>query len=88
MGKILLSQFRVMRKLGEGGFGAAYLGEQQQRTGVSKAVVKFIREDLPDQHREMVIKRFMREVVTLEKLDNHHLPKACTKQLRQECASS
>ena len=50
--------------------------------------MKFIREDLPDQHREMVIKRFMREVVTLEKLDNHHLPKACTKQLRQECASS
>jgi formylglycine-generating enzyme required for sulfatase activity/tRNA A-37 threonylcarbamoyl transferase component Bud32 len=75
LGKVLLGQFRIVRKLGEGGFGAAYIAEQQQLTGVSKAVVKFIREDLPDQHREMVLKRFMREVVTLEKLDNHHLPK-------------
>ena len=75
VGKTLLGQFRITRKIGEGGFGATYLAEQAQLTRATKAVVKFIREDLPAQHREVVRKRFLREVVTLEKLDNHHLPK-------------
>jgi serine/threonine protein kinase len=73
LGETLLGQYRITKLLGQGGFGRSYLAEQKQLSGLSKAVVKFVRKDMAE--RPDVLKRFYREVATLEKLDNHHLPK-------------
>jgi hypothetical protein len=58
---MLLDQFRIVGRLGAGGYGATYLAEQRQMQGSTKAVVKFIRADLPASHREHLRRRFLRE---------------------------
>ncbi|TMA32948.1 MAG: serine/threonine protein kinase [Deltaproteobacteria bacterium] len=70
-GAILLHQFRVMRKLGEGGFGAVYLAEQ---LGLDrKAVIKVVHPALVED--ETFVQRFHREARMLASLDHHHLVK-------------
>ncbi|MCA1828667.1 MAG: protein kinase, partial [Myxococcales bacterium] len=70
-GAILLHQFRVMKKLGEGGFGAVYLAEQ---LGLDrKAVIKVVHPALVE--NETFVQRFHREARMLASLDHHHLVK-------------
>src|SRR4051812_10588720 len=70
-GTILLHQFRVMKKLGEGGFGAVYLAEQ---LGLDrKAVIKVVHPALVE--NETFVQRFHREARVLASLDHHHLVK-------------
>jgi len=70
-GTILLHQFRVVRKLGEGGFGAVYLAEQ---LGLNrKAVIKVVHPALVE--NETFVQRFHREARMLASLDHHHLVK-------------
>src|SRR5262249_48187158 len=70
-GAILLHQFRIMKKLGEGGFGAVYLAEQLglERKAVIKVVHPLLVED------ERFVQRFHREARVLASLDHHHLVK-------------
>jgi serine/threonine-protein kinase len=69
IGQEPLGQYRIVKKLGEGGFGSAYLAEQ---LGVGrKAVIKILHPDLL--RVEEVTKRFEREATILASLDHHHI---------------
>ncbi len=71
IGKTLLGQFEVLRKLGQGGFGAVYLAEQR---GVERrAVIKVLHRRLA--RDPAAVKRFQREAKALARLDHHHLVK-------------
>jgi len=69
IGQTPLGQYRILEKLGEGGFGAAYLAEQ---VGVQRlAVIKVLHTRFLD--ADEVVRRFEREAAVLAKLDNQHL---------------
>ena len=70
-GSVLLSQYKVERKLGEGGFGAVYLADQ---IGLDrKAVIKVVQPGLAK--NPTFVQRFHREAKVLAALDHHHLVK-------------
>jgi serine/threonine protein kinase len=70
-GTVLLGQFRVDKKLGEGGFGAVFLAEQ---IGLErKAVIKVVHPQLAS--NPTFVARFHREAKVLAALDHHHLVK-------------
>jgi serine/threonine-protein kinase len=70
-GEVLLGQFTIVRKIGQGGFGSVYLADQ---TDVNrKAVVKVAHADLA--RDPMFKERFLREAKVLAALDHHHLVK-------------
>jgi serine/threonine-protein kinase len=71
IGKVPLGQYRIERKLGEGGFGAVYLAEQLNVD--RKAVIKVVHQRLVQD--EVFVKRFQREAKVLAMLDQHHLVK-------------
>jgi serine/threonine-protein kinase len=69
IGQIPLGQYRILSKLGEGGFGCVYLAEQ---LGVGrKAVIKVLHQRLTQ--AEEVVKRFEREAAVLAALEHHHI---------------
>ena len=69
IGQTPLGQYRITRKIGEGGFGAVYLADQ---LGVGrKAVIKILHQKLVDS--DVFVKRFEREAAVLASLDHHHL---------------
>jgi tRNA A-37 threonylcarbamoyl transferase component Bud32 len=69
IGQIPLGQYRIIKKIGEGGFGAVYLAEQ---LGVDrKAVIKVLHKKLVES--PVFVKRFEREASVLARLDHHHL---------------
>ncbi len=71
IGQMPLGQYRIAKKLGEGGFGAVYLAEQ---LGVDRlAVIKVVHARLAA--NDIFIKRFKHEALALAKLDHHHLVK-------------
>jgi serine/threonine protein kinase len=64
-----LGQYKIVKKIGEGGFGAVYLAEQ---TSVDRlAVIKVLHKKLVES--EVFVKRFEREAAVLARLDHHHL---------------
>jgi hypothetical protein len=68
---VLLGQFRVDKKLGEGGFGSVFLAEQ---IGLErKAVIKVVHPQLAS--NPTFVARFHREAKVLAALDHHHLVK-------------
>src|ERR1700687_984555 len=69
IGKEPLGQYRILMKLGQGGFGSAYLAEQ---LGVErKAVIKVLDERMLDSNEGRA--RFEREAQVLASLDHHHI---------------
>jgi serine/threonine protein kinase len=71
IGKTLLGQFDVLRKLGQGEFGTVYLAEQR---GIDRpAVIKVLHRGLAANPN--AVKRFQREAKALARLDHHHLVK-------------
>jgi len=69
IGQTPLGQYRIVRKIGEGGFGAVYVAEQ---VGVTrKAVIKVLRKR--HQQSDQFIRRFEREAAVLAALDHHNL---------------
>ena len=69
IGQTPLGQYRILQKIGEGGFGAVYAAEQ---LGVNrKAVIKVLHRKLVDS--DVFVKRFEREASVLAALDNQHL---------------
>jgi tRNA A-37 threonylcarbamoyl transferase component Bud32 len=69
IGREPLGQYRILEKIGEGGFGAVYLADQ---LGVArKAVIKVLRKDLAGS--QDFVKRFQREASVLAALDHHNL---------------
>jgi tRNA A-37 threonylcarbamoyl transferase component Bud32 len=69
IGQTPLGQYQIVRKLGEGGFGSAYLAEQ---IGIQrKAVIKVLHRQLLES--DEVVRRFEREASVLASLDHHHI---------------
>jgi serine/threonine-protein kinase len=69
VGAVVLGQYVVVRKLGQGAFGTVYLAEQH---GLHRrAVIKVLRPGRAD--AALQIKRFEREAAILAGLDHHNL---------------
>ncbi|MEM9136494.1 MAG: SH3 domain-containing protein [Cyanobacteria bacterium P01_F01_bin.42] len=69
MPSLLANRYRVLRVLGDGGFGTTYLAEDSQMPSRRKCVVKQLKpvEDNPEIYR-LVKDRFQREAAILETL--------------------
>jgi serine/threonine-protein kinase len=69
IGQEPLGQYRIVRRIGSGAFGAVYLAEQP---GVRRlAVVKVLHARLHGSHE--LTRRFAREAAVLAALDHHHI---------------
>jgi serine/threonine protein kinase len=64
-----LSHYRLLRKIGQGGMGAVYLGEGE-RDGARVAVKVLAREAVPDEH---AIRRFQKEARLLAEVRHPHV---------------
>jgi serine/threonine protein kinase, bacterial len=66
---LLANRYRVIRVLGEGGFGTTYLATDTQLPSQRKCVVKQLKpvKDNPEIH-QLVLERFQREAAILESL--------------------
>jgi serine/threonine protein kinase len=64
-----LGRFRLLRKLGQGGMGAVYLGEDEDRGG-QVAVKVLNREAVPDEH---AVRRFRKEARLLAEVRHPHV---------------
>ncbi len=69
IGQEPLGQYRIVRKIGQGGFGAVYIAEQAE-VG-RKAVIKVLRARHAGS--EISSKRFRREATVLAALDHEHI---------------
>ncbi|HVQ75414.1 MAG TPA: protein kinase, partial [Candidatus Binatia bacterium] len=69
VGQTIRGRYRVLRKLGEGSGGTAYLAEQVK---IRRSVVlKFLREELAGD--DILLERFRREARTLARLDPRYV---------------
>ena len=69
IGQTPLGQYRILKRIGSGGFGSVYLAEQ---IGVGrKAIIKILHSSLAGS--EPFVKRFQREAAVLAALDHPHL---------------
>lgn len=72
IGQLLAGHYRVLQKLGAGGFGQTYIAEDLHRPGNPRCVVKHLKPASNDpQVLEVARKLFNTEAETLEKLGNH-----------------
>ena len=70
---LIYNRYTVIRSLGEGGFGQAYLAEDTQMPSKRQCVIKQLKPitDSSDVY-ELVQARFQREAAILEQLGEHH----------------
>lgn len=72
MEEILAERYRLIKKLGEGGFGYTYLAEDVHRPTPVKCVVKYLKHDLHNPQAVNTAKRlFFSEAEALEALGTH-----------------
>lgn len=70
VGQVLASQFRILKKLGQGGMGAVYLAEQLEME--RKVVVKVLHEEVSAQN-PIIIERFKREAKAVAQLNHPNI---------------
>lgn len=70
VGQVIASQFRILKKLGQGGMGAVYLAEQLEME--RKVVVKVLHEDVSAQS-PVIIERFKREAKAVAQLNHPNI---------------
>ena len=69
---LLRDRYRVLKTLGQGGFGATFLARNESLPGHPKCVIKQLRPASNDpQVLEMAQKLFEREAKTLGRIGNH-----------------
>ena len=70
---LINGRYKVIRTLGEGGFGHAYLSEDTQMPSKRQCVVKQLKPiSAGEEIYQVVQQRFEREATMLEKLGEHH----------------
>jgi len=70
VGMEILGQYRIERKLGEGGMGMVYLADQPAMA--RKAAIKILRPEIASEDQ---LERFQREAQTLSHIDHPHIIK-------------
>ncbi len=70
VGKEILGQYQIEKKLGEGGMGMVYLADQPAMA--RKAAIKILRPDIASAEQ---MERFQREAQTLSNIDHPHIIK-------------
>ncbi len=70
IGMEILGQYRIEKKLGEGGMGMVYLADQPAMA--RKAAIKILRPEIASQEQ---MERFQREAQTLSHIDHPHIIK-------------
>lgn len=70
VGQVLASQFRILKKLGQGGMGAVFLAEQLEME--RKVVVKVLHEEVSAQN-PIIIERFKREAKAVAQLNHPNI---------------
>ena len=70
---LLNQRYRVLKVLGEGGFGTTFLAEDIQMPSLRKCVVKQLKPVSDNsQVHQLVQERFQREAAILERLGESH----------------
>ncbi len=73
---ILYNRYRVIKQIGQGGFGATFMGVDLTITGNPLCVVKQLRPAAENPEAlKMALDLFKREAKTLEKIDHPQIPK-------------
>ena len=70
LGTEILGQYRLEKKLGEGGMGIVYLADQPAMA--RKAAIKILRPEIASEEQ---MQRFQREAQTLSQIDHRHIIK-------------
>ena len=83
-GDILQNRYRIIRQLGEGGMGAIYEAEDNQRFGKSVAL-KEILLNLTNKNSEHFRRAFEREAKILTQIDHEAVPKVIGYILETDC---
>ena len=73
-GDILQNRYRIVRQLGEGGMGAVYEAEDNQRFGKTVAL-KEILVNLTNQHSGHFRRAFEREAKILTQIEHEAVPR-------------
>ncbi len=75
-GQVLLGKYRILRIIGEGSFGRAYLADENLTH--RKVAVKALRHDLPDSRQQKARERFEREIEIGSQLEHPHIVRMIT----------
>ena len=70
LGRQILGQYHIEKKLGEGGMGMVYQADQPAMS--RKAAIKILRQEIANEEQ---IQRFQREAQALANLDHPHIVK-------------
>lgn len=74
-GRVILNRYKIVQKLGQGGFGKVFLAEDLVSSN-QKVAIKIIDVDNSDQsEKEQTYRQFLREASILANLSHSHLPK-------------
>ncbi len=68
---LLDARYKVLRRIGEGGFGVTYLAEDHRRPGNPLCVVKQLQRTISPTQIPIYLRLFEKEAETLEKLGEH-----------------